>query len=225
MPRFKVPAIWQVSNSIRNHVWLHPIWERPYQAETPLTGLRLAAFHRRYPELEICVHEGSTRELLVLLEDGKLDITIITLPVVRRGLRVTDLFSEDLVVVVASDHRLAGRAAVSFADLAEEPFLLYPPGYEMREATLAACKQAGFVPRVVLDGGAMDMLLRLAEAGLGIAVMPPLALTGTERLAVLRISDRPLRRTMALVSRDSSPMTPAALALHTFLEEWLKRDA
>lgn len=184
----------------------------------------LAAFHRRYPELEICVHEGSTRELLVLLEDGKLDITIITLPVVRRGLRVTDLFSEDLVVVVASDHRLAGRAAVSFADLAEEPFLLYPPGYEMREATLAACKQAGFVPRVVLDGGAMDMLLRLAEAGLGIAVMPPLALTGTERLAVLRISDRPLRRTMALVSRDSSPMTPAALALHTFLEEWLKRD-
>lgn len=56
------------------------------------------------------------------------------------------------------------------------------------------------------------------------AVMPPLALTGTERLAVLRISARPLRRTMALVRRDSSPMTPAALAPHMFLEEWLKRD-
>jgi DNA-binding transcriptional LysR family regulator len=185
----------------------------------------LAAFYRRYPELEICVHEGSTKELLRLLEDGQLDIAIVTLPVARRGLLATPLFTEELVLAVALDHRLAGQSAVSFAELADEPFLLYPPGYEMREATLAACKQAGFTPRVVLDGGAVDMLLRLAEANLGVAVMPLLAVVGHERLAVLRISDRSLRRTMALVIRDSSAVTPASLALHAFLEERLTRVA
>lgn len=183
----------------------------------------LAAFHRRYPELELCIHEGSSKELLAMLEDGRLDIAIITMPVTRHALRITPLFTEELVVVVAQDHPLADRGTIAFCELADQSFLLYPPGYEMRETTLAACKQAGFEPRVVLDGGAMDMLLGLAETNLGVAMMPPLALTGRERLAVLHISDQTLRRTMVLVMRQGNAATPASHALHAFLEERLRR--
>lgn len=183
----------------------------------------LAQFHQRYPQLELCMHEGSTQTLLHMLDAGEVDIAVVTLPVPQRGLRVTRLFTEDLVVVVAPSHPLARRDSVIFTDLAEEPFLLYSPGGYVREATLAACKEAGFTPRVVLDGGSIEVLLRLAEVGLGIALIPPLALVGTERLAVLPLRQPVIQRTMGLASRDSRATAPAVLVLRTFLEERLVR--
>jgi DNA-binding transcriptional LysR family regulator len=94
----------------------------------------------------------------------------------------------------------------------------------MRDNTLAACRHAGFTPRIVLDGGEMDMVLRLAEAGLGIALMPRLALDGSRRLIALPVSDQQLQRTMALVSREDRALAPAARALREFLEGQLVRQ-
>ena len=63
------------------------------------------------------------------------------------------------------------------------------------------------------------MILKLAEAGLGVAVVPKLALIGNEQLAVLTLSDPPLSRTMGLASREDRALIPAALALRNFLED------
>ncbi len=79
----------------------------------------------------------------------------------------------------------------------------------------------------MLDGGEMDMVLRMAELGLGIALMPRLALQGNTRLTALPVSDQRLTRTMALVSREDRALAPAARALRDFLEQELvpQRDA
>lgn len=181
----------------------------------------LAAFNQRYPNLELVLREGGTQTMLGLLETGDVDLAVVTLPVARRGLHVTPLFTEELVIVVAPEHPLAAREAVAMSALANESFLLYPHGYGMRDKTLEACQQAGFTPRVVLDGGEMDMVLRLAEAGLGIALMPRLALDSAPNLVALRVSDQALGRTMALVSREDRALAPAARALRAFLESRL----
>ncbi|HNP70037.1 MAG TPA: LysR substrate-binding domain-containing protein [Kouleothrix sp.] len=178
----------------------------------------LAQFNQQYPRLQLVLREGGTQTMLSLLETGEVDLAVVTLPVARRGLHVTTLFSEELVIVVAPSHPLAARKHVALAGLSGEAFLLYPRGYGMREQTLLACAQAGFTPRIVLDGGEMDMVLRMAELGLGIALMPRLALHGNTRLAALRVSDQKLRRTMALVSREDRALAPAARALREFLE-------
>lgn len=194
----------------------------PTVGERLLPGV-LAEFHRRYRDVELRLHEGSSQALLDLLAAGELDVAVVTLPVTRRGLRVTPLFSEELVVAVGQDHMLAARRSVTFAELANEPFLLYSPGGYVREATLAACREAGFAPRVVLNGGSLEMMLRLAESDLGVAVVPRLAIAGHERLAVLRIGRPALRRTMALASREVRELPPATLALRAFLEEELPK--
>jgi DNA-binding transcriptional LysR family regulator len=194
----------------------------------PTVGLRLlpdalAEYHRAHPRVELHVREGSTRALLDMLKEGEVDLAVVSLPSTRRELAEILLFEEELQVVVARDHPYAKRSEVSFRDLADEPFLLYPDGYEIREMTLAACRQAGFEPRVVLDGGEMDMLIRLAEVGLGLALMPPLALIGVDQLAVLKISDQSLRRRMVLVSRQDHALTPVAAAMRDFLAQRLRR--
>src|SRR5262249_48385993 len=137
----------------------------------PTVGMRLlpgalALFNQRYPALELVLREGGTQTMLGLLETGEVDLAVVTLPIAasrhregRRSLHVTTLFTEELVVVVPPAHRLAGRISVAFTELADESFLLYPRGYGMRDNTLAACQRAGFTPRIVLDGGEMDMVL------------------------------------------------------------------
>jgi DNA-binding transcriptional LysR family regulator len=194
----------------------------------PTVGVRLlpqvlAEFHQLHPHVELHVRENSSRELVRLLDEGEIDMAIATLPAPRRDMVADSLFEEELVLVVAEGHPLAARGAVDFAELADEPFLLYPPGYEMREATLAACRRAGFSPRVVLDGGEIDMLLRLAEVGLGLALMPPLALGGGEPLARLRVRDQRLRREMGVLHRRDRALTPVAAVMRSFLVSRLSR--
>ena len=67
-----------------------------------------------------------------------------------------------------------------------------------------------------LDGGEIHMLLRLAEVGLGLALMPPLALSCNERLAQLSVRDQDLRRTVGLVSRRDRALIPAAALMRDF---------
>jgi DNA-binding transcriptional LysR family regulator len=194
----------------------------------PTVGERLLPdalhdFHRDHRRLELKVHEGSTSELLRLLDQGELDMAVVTVTVAHRGLRVTPLFQEDLLVVVANEHRLAGRGEVTITDLRDEPFLLYSPGGYVRDATLNACRAAKFAPRVALNSGSMELLLRMAEAGLGVAIIPPLALKGDENLARLRLCQPVLRRTMALVSPAERALTAGAEKLRAYLSERLAR--
>lgn len=195
----------------------------------PTVGERLLPvvlqdFHREYPRLELKVHEGSTSELLRLLDQGELDMAVVTAIVAHRGLRVTELFQERLVVVVAEGHPLAGRGEVTIEELRDEVFLLYSPGGYVRDATLNACRAARFTPRVALNSGSMELLLRMAEAGLGIAIIPPLALKGDEKLVTLQLSSPSLERTMALVSPAERALPAGAEKLRAYLAEHLTRS-
>jgi DNA-binding transcriptional LysR family regulator len=184
----------------------------------------LRRFHKDYPSVELHIVEGDSQALLQHLGDGQIDLAVVTLPVVQRGLTITELFSEDLVLVLALEHPLAGAAVLSIADLSEERFLLYSPAGSVRQALIQACRQAGYLPQVALDSGSMALLLRLAEANLGVAVIPRLALSGGERLAVVPLRNPQISRTMALVAREGRALAPAAARMHDYLVERARRQ-
>ncbi|RRR68445.1 MAG: LysR family transcriptional regulator [Candidatus Viridilinea halotolerans] len=177
----------------------------------------LAAFNQLYPGIELRLHEAGVQTLLELLETGLTDVAIVTLNVEDTNLKVEPLFSEEMVVAVWPQHPLAQQGIVRFSDLADAPWVLSPDNYELREATLQACAQAGFQPRVVLDGGETETLLRFVAAGLGIALVPRLAVQGLHDLVPLRISDQQLHRSLGLAWRGDRVASPAARALREFL--------
>jgi len=190
----------------------------------PSVGVRLlpknlSAFHQTYPDIELRIHQAGTNQLLQLLELGEIDIAIATLPVPSKNHVIVPMFDEPLVAVVSMQHRYATRHRVMLAELAEEGFLLYPAGYEMHDVIVSACRAAGFVPRVVVDGGDVALLLRLAEANLGIALVPRLAVTGEEDVAVLELTQPTLQRTMAVVYRSDRTLSAASqVMIRTLLE-------
>lgn len=197
----------------------------PPSVGTQLLPRALTAFNQRYSGIELRLFEAGIQTLLDLLESGMADMAISSLPVDDPAITVVPLFSEDLVVVVGQQHRLADRSSVSISELSEEPWVLSPDNYELREATLMACQRAGFSPHVVLDGGEMDTLLRLVVAGIGIALVPSLAVhNNCCGMSILSVSDQKIQRSLGLVWRSDRVASPAARALREFLMEHLVKE-
>lgn len=197
----------------------------PPSVGTQLLPQSLVAFNKCYPGIEFRLHEAGIQTLLELLETGMLDMAISTLPVNDPALTVVPLFTEELIVAVGPDHPLNKRTSVPLSELREESWVLLPENYELRETTLAACRKSGFSPQVVVDGGEIDTLLRLVSAGVGIALVPSLAIVkGCCKMGLLRISDQQLQRSLGLVWRSDRVASPAARAMREFLVEHLRND-
>jgi DNA-binding transcriptional LysR family regulator len=187
----------------------------PPTVGTHLLPQALADFNAQYQGIELELHEAGGSRLVALLADGTVDLAVVPLPVA--DVAVTTLLTEELVIAVSQGHRFARQQDIAARELVDEGFILFPAGYELRERTLGLCRQAGFEPRIVLDGAEMDTVLRLAAVGLGIALVPQLALGGVHELVALHIRDVRVARTLGLVWHPERQLSPAAAALQEFL--------
>lgn len=189
----------------------------PSTVSSHVLPARLTEFKRLYPGLEVTLREAGTQSLLAMIEKGELDLAIAVTDVLPGHVEVLPLREETYVLAVNAHHPLAKRRTVRLADLANEAFILFPEGYKLREVTLNACRQAGFEPKVALDGGATQSALEFVAAGLGVAIVPQLALGGVKGLRSLKIADQELRRSLGLIWHKQHYLSPAARALRDFL--------
>ncbi|MFJ1703775.1 LysR family transcriptional regulator [Kitasatospora sp. NPDC088346] len=175
----------------------------------------LRAYRARHPGVELVVREGGSRDLVRILADGGLDLALIIPPPAGEaaGLDVTELLSEDLVLVSADR---AGRRPARIADLRERPLVMFREGYDLRETTVAACRAAGFEPRFAVEGGEMDAVLGFVRAGLGPAVLPGMV-AARSGLAVTPFAAPGPGRTIAVAHGRELPLTHAAAALRATL--------
>jgi LysR family transcriptional regulator, transcription activator of glutamate synthase operon len=178
----------------------------------------LTQFKTLYPGLEVSLREAGTESLLELIEEGTLDLAILVTDVLSPVVEVSPFLKEAYVLAVGANHPLCGEGSINLADLSTEPFILFPEGYRLREVTLTACRRAGFSPRVALDGGAMQSALQFVAAGLGVALVPELALSRARDIRGLRIADQDLRRELGVVWRKDHYLSPAARTLRDFIE-------
>ncbi|HUN34223.1 MAG TPA: LysR substrate-binding domain-containing protein [Trebonia sp.] len=173
----------------------------------------LAAFHEDFPGIELSVAQGGSRDLVVDLAGGELDLALIVLPLQEGdpSLETQPLLSEELMVATSVDHPLPlSHGEVQVRELRTRPLVMFRKGYDLREATIAAWRRAGLEPRFAIEGGEMDAVLRFVEAGLGIAVVPSVVLPGRPGVVGYPLARPGLRRTVALARRKDVQPTHAA---------------
>ncbi len=175
---------------------------------TTLLPPALARFHQSFPGIDLVLHEAGSRDLVRELEQGALDVALVILPLRHEVLETTPLLREELVVAVAPDHPLASRKTLAIADLKGVPLVMFRDGYDLRAATVTACRRAGFEPTFALEGGEMDGVLRLAAAGLGVAVVPSLVIDAAGPLRAVRLAE-PLTRTIGFANRRDRRLSRA----------------
>jgi DNA-binding transcriptional LysR family regulator len=213
-------ALQQIGDLTRGHVSLGA----SPTVGTQLLPRALAEFTRQYPGIELELREAGAARLVALLEEGSVQLVVVSLALLGQHSRLAraELFTEDLVLAVAPHHSLAERSSVPARDLRDEKFILFPSGYELRALTTQLCQAGGFEPRVAIDGAEMDSVLRFAAAGLGIALVPRLALAQAEGLTAVLVEDVPLTRTLGLVWHSERQLSPAARAVQQFLLQRLQ---
>jgi DNA-binding transcriptional LysR family regulator len=177
----------------------------------------LAGFRLAHPQLDVRLLEAGTEGLVRHLNDGALDLAILVCGDLPPVIEATPLLDEAYLLAVSAGHPLAGAGCVALAEMAAEPFVLFPPGFKLREVTLAACRQAGFEPRVALEGASLPSTLGFVSAGLGVALLPELAVAHAPGVRGLAVTDQNLRRTLALAWRKGHFFSPAARALREFV--------
>lgn len=173
----------------------------------------LARFRAAYPGIDVKLQEAGSQDLVRDLLDGALDLALVVLPIRHASLVTTPLLREELVVAVPADHELAERKSLALADLKDVPLVMFREGYDLRATTLAACNAAGFQPRFAVEGGEMDGVLRMTEAGLGVAIVPSMVVARGGPLLPVRISKPSLSRTIALAHRKDRRPSRAASEL------------
>ena len=134
----------------------------------------IRGFREAFPLVSLTLEEFLSNELIERLRNERMDVAFIrTSPVDQEGLVITPVLEEPIVVALPHGHPLAqGGAAVSLKRLASETFILYgPPGTGI-DVTVAACRAAGFSPRVGQYALRITSTLSLVAVGLGISIMP-----------------------------------------------------
>jgi DNA-binding transcriptional LysR family regulator len=141
-----------------------------------------------YPDIQIIVAEKKTGDQIKALQTGRLDVGLIHLPIGGSpGLEVVPLFTERVGIALPDTHRLAGQQLISLADLAQEPFVLFPRELEpdTYDHFIQTCASVGFAPTVSQEAENVQTLLVMVSSGLGVAFLPSSVMDSAARPGVV----------------------------------------
>jgi LysR family transcriptional regulator, hydrogen peroxide-inducible genes activator len=159
------------------------------------------------PDIDIHLRETLTPRLIEELTEGRLDTAIVALPVSEPSFTEVALFSEDFVLVRPGED--AHKPVPSRETLREMRLLLLEEGHCFRDQALSFCDIATARPREWLDGSSLATLVQMVGAGIGVTLIPEMAVpveTRSAPVSVARLRDPQPARTIGMVWRKTSPL-------------------
>jgi len=148
----------------------------------------LPRFRDRHSGIDVQLIEGGLTQHRNRLERGEVHVAITTACDSRFAWRL--LGPIHVLAVLPKKHRLARRAVIEIAELAEEPLLLMQREYSARQWFDAACQAAHVAPRVLMEGTNAYTLLELAAVGYGVPIVNSTALIRNPELRAVAVVNR-----------------------------------
>jgi len=166
------------------------------------------SFRKKYPAVDLMLHEDTTQQLLRALEENELDLALISEAPRNPRIEIQQLFSEELFLCLPTLHPLLQRKQVNAADLRREKFILMQDGHCLGDQTQQFCHSSGFQPEISCRSVQITTVLAMIQAGLGISLIPEMASPrSTKEGIVCRSLDglRPRREIALALSRERKP--------------------
>jgi LysR family transcriptional regulator, hydrogen peroxide-inducible genes activator len=179
----------------------------------------LTSFSKKFPQVQLTVVEEITPVLLDRLRASAVDLAVLALPIRGHEFESVPLLTEPLFAVLPQKHKLARRRAISLKDVRKEPFLLLRDGHCFRENAVAACDRARVHPQVIFESGQFSSLLSMVGAGLGISLIPQMAIGKKSGCRYVSISDPEATRTIGAVTLRGRSLTRASLSFLSLLQK------
>jgi molybdate transport repressor ModE-like protein len=202
----------------------------PSASATVVTSA-ISIFSERYPEVRLELREAEPEESFPMLKRGAVDVALLYDFERIRGEPDPDveyhlLLEERMWIALPKGHPLAGKAAVEPCELSEDPWLCGSSRGACRENVILACQSGGFEPRISYETDDYQVMQGLIAAGLGVTLLPDLALISLHPGVVVRPvkGQVPIRRVWAATLAEGT-RSPAAEAMVEILREAAERYA
>ena len=185
----------------------------------------VAIFRRGHPDITLTLAEGEPEEVAPRLQAGEFDLALLfKLPGVGEGLdaglRTVPLLEDPMHVALPADHPLAAKRALMLADLRDEEWVQTSEPSPCARHVVRLCLTAGFEPKVSFESDDYETVQGLVAAGVGVGLIPRLALTRVHPGIVVReLSPRsPVRKVVAATIRGPA-VAPAARTMLRILAD------
>ncbi len=196
----------------------------PSASATLLTEA-VSTFHRRHPAVRLSVADAEPEESLPRLRAGELDLALTFDYTSRPKQDERDLdrrlvLTESMHVAVPKSHELASRSVVPLAELADVEWLCGSRPSTCGEVIFDACRSAGFEPRIGFESDDYHVMQGFIAAGLGVTLLPDLALATLRSDLVVRPTDpKPPERRVWAAARAEGSRSPATEEMLSILVE------
>lgn len=175
----------------------------PYMLPSVIRGLTL-----KFPGIDIHVRETQTQKLIDELNEGRLDAALVALPASEKSLFEMPLFEEKFVLVRPKID--ADKPIPQIEKLAQMRLLLLEEGHCFREQALSFCSIKPEQPRDGLDGSSLSTLVQMVSAGIGVTLIPEMAVGVETRSASVSVNhfDAPEpSRTIGMIWRKTNRLS------------------
>ena len=161
----------------------------------------------QFPDLDLRPREAVTQKLVEDLIEGRLDTAIVALPVSEPSLMEYPLFDEEFILVRPRED--AEKPVPNPETLREMRLLLLEEGHCFREQALSFCKMSSALPRDLMEGSSLTTLVQMVGAGIGVTLIPQMAIgieTRSADVSVARLPAPRPSRTIGLIWRRTNPL-------------------
>jgi DNA-binding transcriptional LysR family regulator len=193
-------------------------------AGATLMPLAIATFRSSYPDVELTLAEDEPERVAPRLRAGELDLALLfefadeALELDADATRA-ELLEDPLYLALPRAHRLAGRARLRLGELAREAWVQTSAASPCARQVVRSCHAAGFEPNVAFESDDYQTVQGLVAAGVGVALIPELALSVVREDIVIRtLSPAPPVRKVIAATPSSARLVPAAPTMLGVLE-------
>lgn len=178
-----------------------------------LLPMFLNNFIRKYPKVKLKIEELHTEAIIEQLQDGHLDAAIAATPLGLPNIKEQVLYYEPFVGYIPQGHRLHNKSKIEVEDLDLDDILLLEDGHCFKDGILNLCKASripGENDHFQLESGSFETMIKLANEGLGMTLLPylhTLDLKETEQKNIRMFSDpNPAREVSLIYSKSELKM-------------------
>jgi DNA-binding transcriptional LysR family regulator len=194
-------------------------------AGSTLMPLAVAMFRRGHPDVALTLAEGEPEEIGPRLRSGEFDLALLfEFPGVRErpsaGLHTVTLLEDPMHVVLPANHRLASKRRLRLSDLRAEDWVQTSAASPCARHVVRLCLAAGFEPNVTFESDDYEIVQGLVAAGVGVALIPRLALTYVHPgIGVRELSPRSPARKVVAATMSGPGVAPAARTMLRILSD------
>jgi LysR family transcriptional activator of glutamate synthase operon len=174
----------------------------------------VSRFRRLHPRVQFRLEQSDDARGSSLVAGGRIDLEFTARRPRNPEVRWVRLFAQPLLLAVPADHRLAGRAQASLAEVAEDAFVMLRPTWALRALIDELCARTGFAPEVAFEGDDLSVVRGFVSAGLGVAVVPAMeqrvSTKSARDEALVRLTDSGASRDVGLAWSERRRLLPSA---------------